>query len=71
MVRQARQYPDCAATTYLHLEACSAEAGYSDETKSTLVKALQLEPTVSVSTVRNALVGINEVIFKSTIDSLR
>ena len=71
LARQACQFPDCAATAYLHLAACLAEAGHSDEAQSALESASRLDPAVSISFVRNSIVGMHEVILKSLLDSLR
>ncbi len=69
--RQACQSPDAGYLPYLNLAAALAEAGLKREAQAAVEKAMQLQPTLSLSFLRNSFVGMHETSLQSLLDSLR
>ncbi len=69
--RQACQFPDCAAIAYMHLAACSAEAGLGNEARAAIETGLRLEPALSIEFIRQAFIAMHANTMNSLIDSLR
>ncbi len=63
--------PRCRSFAYLNLAAALAEAGQKREARAAVDKAMQLQPTFTISTFRDRLVGMHETSLKSLLDSLR
>ncbi len=71
LCRQACQFPDSGHLAYLNLAAALAEAGQNREAQIAVEKALQLQPTFTISNFRNRLVGMHEICLNSYLGSLR
>ncbi|MFB3095596.1 MAG: hypothetical protein ACE10O_07055, partial [Candidatus Acidiferrales bacterium] len=56
---------------YMHLAAALAEAGQKSEAQVAVENAMQLQPALSISFLRNLYVGMHETPLKSVLDSLR
>ena len=69
--RQACQVPDTSHMPHVHLAAALAEAGQKSAAREAVEKAIQLEPALSISFIRDHHVGAHETTLKSLLDSLR
>jgi tetratricopeptide (TPR) repeat protein len=69
--RQACQFPDSGFLPHMHLAAALAEGGQKIEAQAAIEKAMQLQPALSISFLRNLFVGIHETSLKILLDSLR
>ena len=69
--QQACQFPDAGFLPYMHLAAALAEAGQKSAARTAVEKAIQLEPALSISFIRDRFVGVHETPLKSLLDGLR
>jgi len=69
--RQACRVPDCGFLPYVHLTAALAEAGQIHEARATFANTMKIEPAFSITFIRSNLIGANESVIKSLLDSLR
>jgi adenylate cyclase len=69
--RQACQVPDCGWVPHTHLAAALAEAGQKSEAQAAVEKAMQLQPALSISFIRDRFVSMHKTSSKSLFDSLR
>jgi adenylate cyclase len=68
--RRACQIPDSGFAPYMYLATALAEAGQESEARAALEKSIQIEQKLSISFIRNHLVGIHETTLKRLLDSL-
>ena len=69
--RQACQFLDSGFLPQMLLAAALAEVGPESEAQSAIEKAMQLQPALSISFIRDHFVGANESNLKNALDSLR
>ena len=69
--RQACQVSDTGYLPHMGLAASLAEAGHNIEAQAAVEKAIQLQPALSISFIRDRYVGAHETFLKSYVDSLR
>jgi adenylate cyclase len=68
--RQACQFADAGFLAHMLLAASLAEAQRNDEAQAAIAKAMQLEPSLSISFCRDHFVGQHETSSKRLLDSL-
>ncbi len=69
--RQACQFPDSGYLPYMLLAAALAEGGQKSEAQVAVENAMQLQPALSISFIRDRFIGMHETYIKSLLDSLR
>ena len=73
--RQACQFPEAGLWPHMHLAAALAEAGQKNEAQVAVSRAVELQPTFSISflrsQLRSQLIGMHETTLNSLLESLR
>ncbi len=69
--RQACQVPDSGHLPHMHLAAALWEAGQKSGAQAAVEKAMQLQPALSISFIRDRFAGLHETYLNGMLDSLR
>ena len=69
--RQACHFLDKGFLPYLHYAGALAEAGQKSEAQTAIDKAMQIQPSLSISFIQSHYVGMHEMTLQGIVDSLR
>ncbi len=69
--RQACQVPDIGFLPHMYLAAALSEAGQKSGAQAAVEKAMQLQPALSISFIRDRYAGAHETYLNCLLDSLR